>query len=73
MDRVTIPLRQIRRYQVIRTAICHLENAMAAFFKPIHYQLPVASAQVKFVLIFAAVDMNLVIIEKKNIVIIRKI
>lgn len=70
MDRVTIPLRQMgvevsgQTERDLPPLTMHGSKAL----KPIHYQLPVASAQVKSALIFAALqaDGESVIIEKEK-------
>ncbi|SUO80575.1 3-phosphoshikimate 1-carboxyvinyltransferase [Streptococcus equinus] len=70
MDRVTIPLRQMgvevsgQTERDFPPLTMHGSKAL----KPIHYQLPVASAQVKSALIFAALqaDGESVIIEKEK-------
>lgn len=70
MDRVTIPLRQMgvevsgQTERDLPPLTMHGSKAL----KPIHYQLPVASAQVKSALIFAALqaDGESVIIEKEQ-------
>lgn len=70
MDRVTIPLRQMgvevsgQTDRDLPTLKMHGSKSL----KPIHYQLPVASAQVKSALIFAALqaDGESVIIEKEK-------
>lgn len=70
MDRVTIPLRQMgvevsgQTERDLPPLTMHGSKAL----KPIHYQLPVASAQVKSALIFAALqaDGKSVIIEKEK-------
>ncbi len=70
MDRVTIPLRQMgvevsgQTDRDLPPLVMHGSKAL----KPIHYQLPVASAQVKSALIFAALqaDGESVIIEKEK-------
>ncbi|MFQ9889830.1 MAG: 3-phosphoshikimate 1-carboxyvinyltransferase [Streptococcus sp.] len=70
MDRVTIPLRQMgvevsgQTDRDLPPLIMHGSKSL----KPIHYQLPVASAQVKSALIFAALqaDGESVIIEKEK-------
>ncbi|WP_045797757.1 3-phosphoshikimate 1-carboxyvinyltransferase [Streptococcus equinus] len=70
MDRVTIPLRQMgvevsgQTERDLPPLIMHGSKSL----KPIHYQLPVASAQVKSALIFAALqaDGESVIIEKEK-------
>lgn len=70
MDRVTIPLRQMGVEVSGQTDrdLPPLKMHGSKFLKPIHYQLPVASAQVKSALIFAAlqVDGESVIIEKEK-------
>ena len=70
MDRVTIPLRQMG-VEVSGQTDCDLPPLKmhgSKSLKPIHYQLPVASAQVKSALIFAALqaDGESVIIEKEK-------
>lgn len=70
MDRVTIPLRQMGvevSGQTVRD-LPPLKMHGRKSLKPIHYQLPVASAQVKSALIFAALqaDGESVIIEKEK-------
>ncbi|MDU4903905.1 MAG: 3-phosphoshikimate 1-carboxyvinyltransferase [Streptococcus lutetiensis] len=70
MDRVTIPLRQMG-VEVSGQTECDLPPLTmhgSKALKPIHYQLPVASAQVKSALIFAALqaDGESVIIEKEK-------
>ena len=70
MDRVTIPLRQMGvevSGQTVRD-LPPLKMHGSKSLKPIHYQLPVASAQVKSALIFAALqaDGESVIIEKEK-------
>ncbi|SDL44701.1 3-phosphoshikimate 1-carboxyvinyltransferase [Streptococcus equinus] len=70
MDRVTIPLRQMgvevsgQTERGLPPLTMHGSKAL----KPIHYQLPVASAQVKSALIFAALQAEgeSVIIEKEK-------
>ncbi len=70
MDRVTIPLRQMgvevsgQTDRDLPPLVMHGSKAL----KPIHYQLPVASAQVKSALIFAALqaDGESIIIEKEK-------
>lgn len=70
MDRVTIPLRQMgvevsgQTERDLPPLTMHGSKAL----KPIHYQLPVASAQVKSALIFAALQSEgeSVIIEKEK-------
>lgn len=70
MDRVTIPLRQMgvevsgQTERDLPPLTMHGSKAL----KPIHYQLPVASAQVKSALIFAALQAEgeSVIIEKEK-------
>ena len=70
MDRVTIPLRQMgvevsgQTHRDLPPLKMHGSKSL----KPIHYQLPVASAQVKSALIFAALqaDGESVIIEKEK-------
>ena len=54
MDRVTVPLSQMGvRFQDKLTVICHLLTIKGSkHLKPIHYKLPVASAQVKSALLF---------------------
>ncbi|MEX2805389.1 3-phosphoshikimate 1-carboxyvinyltransferase [Streptococcus sp. H31] len=68
MDRVTIPLRQMGVDISGRTSrdLPPLRLKGNKALKPIHYQLPVASAQVKSALIFAALqaDGESVILEK---------
>ena len=68
MDRVTIPLRQMGVEVSGQTDrdLPPLTMRGSKALKPIHYQLPVASAQVKSALIFAALqaDGESVIIEK---------
>lgn len=68
MDRVTIPLRQMGVEVSGQTDrdLPPLTMRVSKALKPIHYQLPVASAQVKSALIFAALqaDGESVIIEK---------
>ena len=70
MDRVTIPLRQMGVTVSGRTErdLPPLKMKGSKALKPIHYQLPVASAQVKSALIFAALqaDGESVIIEKEK-------
>lgn len=70
MDRVTIPLRQMGVEVSGQTDrdLPPLKMHGSKSFKPIHYQLPVASAQVKSALIFAALqaDGESVIIEKEK-------
>ncbi|WP_057491640.1 3-phosphoshikimate 1-carboxyvinyltransferase [Streptococcus orisasini] len=70
MDRVTIPLRQMGVKVSGRTErdLPPLKMKGSKALKPIHYQLPVASAQVKSALIFAALqaDGESVIIEKEK-------
>lgn len=70
MDRVTIPLRQMGVEVSGQTDRDLLPLTMrgSKALKPIHYQLPVASAQVKSALIFAALqaDGESVIIEKEK-------
>ena len=70
MDRVTIPLRQMGVEVSGQTDrdLPPLKMHGSKFLKPIHYQLPVASAQVKSALIFAALqaDGESVIIEKEK-------
>ncbi|MCD9265227.1 3-phosphoshikimate 1-carboxyvinyltransferase [Citrobacter braakii] len=70
MDRVTIPLRQMGVEVSGQTERDLLPLTMhgSKALKPIHYQLPVASAQVKSALIFAALqaDGESVIIEKEK-------
>ena len=77
MDRVTIPLRQMGVEVSGQTDhdLPPLKMHGSKSLKPIHYELPVASAQVKSALIFAALqaDGESVIIEKEKHVIIRKI
>ena len=70
MDRVTIPLRQMGvevSGQTVRD-LPPLKMHGSKSLNPIHYQLPVASAQVKSSLIFAALqaDGESVIIEKEK-------
>ena len=70
MDRVTIPLRQMG-VEVSGQTDCDLPPLKmhgSKSLKPIHYQLPVASAQVKSALIFAALqaDGESAIIEKEK-------
>ena len=70
MDRVTIPLSQMG-VTVSGVTDCHLPPLKlrgSKELKPIHYQLPVASAQVKSSLIFAALQARgeSVIIEKEK-------
>ena len=70
MDRVTIPLRQMGvevSGQTVRD-LPPLKMHGRKSLKPIHYQLPVASAQVKSALIFATLqaDGESVIIEKEK-------
>lgn len=70
MDRVTIPLRQMGVEVSGQTDrdLPPLKMHGSKLLKPIHYQLPVASAQVKSALIFAALqaDGESVIIEKEK-------
>lgn len=70
MDRVTIPLRQMGVEVSGKTDrdLPPLKMRGSKSLKPIHYQLPVASAQVKSALIFAALqaDGESVIIEKEK-------
>lgn len=70
MDRVTIPLRQMGVEVSGQTErdLPPLTMHGSKSLKPIHYQLPVASAQVKSALIFAALqaDGESVIIEKEK-------
>ena len=70
MDRVTIPLRQMGVEVSGQTDrdLPPLKMDGSKSLKPIHYQLPVASAQVKSALIFAALqaDGESVIIEKEK-------
>ena len=70
MDRVTIPLRQMGVEVSGQTDrdLPPLTMRGSKVLKPIHYQLPVASAQVKSALIFAALqaDGESVIIEKEK-------
>ena len=70
MDRVTIPLRQMGVEVSGQTDrdLPPLKMHGSKALKPIHYQLPVASAQVKSALIFAALqaDGESVIIEKEK-------
>ncbi|MGT2925210.1 3-phosphoshikimate 1-carboxyvinyltransferase [Streptococcus caviae] len=70
MDRVTIPLRQMGVTVSGRTDrdLPPLKMKGSNALNPIHYQLPVASAQVKSALIFAALqaDGESVIIEKEK-------
>ena len=70
MDRVTIPLRQMGVEVSGQTDrdLSPLTMRGSKALKPIHYQLPVASAQVKSALIFAALqaDGESVIIEKEK-------
>lgn len=70
MDRVTIPLRQmgVEVSGQIDRDLPPLTMRGSKALKPIHYQLPVASAQVKSALIFAALqaDGESVIIEKEK-------
>lgn len=70
MDRVTIPLRQMGVEVSGQTDrdLPPLKMYGSKSLKPIHYQLPVASAQVKSALIFAALqaDGESVIIEKEK-------
>lgn len=69
MDRITIPLRQMGVRVSGRTErdLPPLKMTGSKALKPIHYQLPVASAQVKSALIFAALqaDGESVILEKE--------
>lgn len=69
MDRITIPLRQMGVRVSGRTErdLPPLKMKGSKALKPIHYQLPVASAQVKSALIFAALqaDGESVILEKE--------
>ena len=69
MDRVTIPLRQMGVEIAGRTErdLPPLKMKGSRKLQPIHYQLPVASAQVKSALIFAALQAQgeSVIIEKE--------
>ncbi|MGT2845846.1 3-phosphoshikimate 1-carboxyvinyltransferase [Streptococcus massiliensis] len=69
MDRVTIPLRQMGAEIAGQTErdLPPLKLRGSRDLKPIHYQLPVASAQVKSALIFAALQARgqSVIIEKE--------
>jgi len=69
MDRVTIPLRQMGVKIAGRTErdLPPLKMKGSRELQPIHYQLPVASAQVKSALIFAALQAQgeSVIIEKE--------
>ena len=69
MDRVTIPLRQMGVEIAGRTErdLPPLKMKGSRELQPIHYQLPVASAQVKSALIFAALQAQgeSVIIEKE--------
>ena len=69
MDRVTIPLRQMGVEIAGRTErdLPPLKMKGSKELQPIHYQLPVASAQVKSALIFAALQAqgDSVIIEKE--------
>lgn len=69
MDRVTIPLRQMGVEIAGRTErdLPPLKMKGSRELQPIHYQLPVASAQVKSALIFAAIQAQgeSVIIEKE--------
>ena len=69
MDRVTIPLRQMGVKIAGRTErdLPPLKMKGSKELQPIHYQLPVASAQVKSALIFAALQAQgeSVIIEKE--------
>ena len=70
MDRVAIPLRQMGVEVSGQTDrdLPPLRMRGSKSLKPIHYQLPVASAQVKSALIFAALQANgeSVIIEKEK-------
>ena len=70
MDRVTIPLRQMGVEVSGQTErdLPPLTMHGSKMLKPIHYQLPVASAQVKSALIFAALqaDGESIIIEKEK-------
>lgn len=70
MDRVTIPLRQMGVEVSGKTErdLPPLKMHGSKSLNPIHYQLPVASAQVKSALIFAALQANgeSVIIEKEK-------
>lgn len=70
MDRVTVPLSQMGVEVSGRTDrdLPPLKMKGSKHLKPIHYQLPVASAQVKSALIFAALqaDGESVIIEKEK-------
>ena len=70
MDRVTIPLRQMGVEVSGQTDrdLLPLKMHGSKSLNPIHYQLPVASAQVKSALIFAALqaDGESVIIEKEK-------
>lgn len=70
MDRVTIPLRQmgVEVSGPTDRDLPPLTMRGSKALKPIHYQLPVASAQVKSALIFAALqaDGESVIIEKEK-------
>ena len=70
MDRVTIPLRQMGVEVSGQTDrdLPPLRMRGSKSLKPIHYQLPMASAQVKSALIFAALQANgeSVIIEKEK-------
>ena len=70
MDRVTIPLRQMGVEVSGQTDrdLPPMKMHCSKSLKPIHYQLPVASAQVKSALIFAALqaDGESVIIEKEK-------
>ena len=70
MDRVTIPLRQMGVEVSGQTDsdLPPLKMHGSKSLKPIHYELPVASAQVKSALIFAALqaDGESVIIEKEK-------
>ena len=70
MDRVTIPLRQMGVEVSGQTDrdLSPLTMRGSKVLKPIHYQLPVASPQVKSALIFAALqaDGESVIIEKEK-------
>ncbi len=69
MDRVTIPLRQMGVQIAGRTErdLPPLKMKGSRELQPIHYQLPVASAQVKSALIFAALQAQgeSIIIEKE--------
>ncbi|CAD0136921.1 3-phosphoshikimate 1-carboxyvinyltransferase (5-enolpyruvoylshikimate-3-phosphate synthase) [Streptococcus thermophilus] len=70
MDRVTIPLRRMGVEVSGQTDrdLPPLKMHGSKFLKPIYYELPVASAQVKSALIFAALQANgeSVIIEKEK-------